>query len=43
MVPQNERESIGCSATLIIPEPEQSKTVVVNTLASQHSRCLGGC
>jgi len=38
MVPQNQRESIGCSATLTIPELEPSKTVVVNTLASQHSR-----
>jgi len=38
MVPQNQTESIGCSATLTIPELEQSKTVVVNMLASQHSR-----
>jgi len=38
MVQENQRETIGCSATLTIPELEQSKTVVVNTLASQHSQ-----
>src|SRR5215813_7074830 len=38
MVPQKQPESIGCSATLTIPELEQSKAAVLNTLASQHSR-----
>ena len=38
MVPQKQPESIGCSATLTIPELEQSKTVLVNNLVSQHSR-----
>jgi hypothetical protein len=38
MVPLNQPEPIGCSATLTIRELEQSKTDVVNTLASQHSR-----
>jgi hypothetical protein len=31
-------DSVGRSATLIIPELEQSKTAVLNTLASVHSR-----
>jgi site-specific recombinase XerD len=38
MVPQKQPESVGCSATLTIPELEQSKAAVLNTLASQHSR-----
>ena len=35
---KKEPESVGRSATLTIPELEQSKTAVLNTLASQHSR-----
>ena len=31
-------QSVGRSPTLTIPELEQSKTAVLNTLASQHSR-----
>ena len=38
MVPQNQPNSMGHSATLTIPELEQSKTTVLNTLASVHSR-----
>jgi len=38
MVPEKQPESVGCSATLTIPELEQSKAAVLNTLASQHSR-----
>jgi site-specific recombinase XerD len=38
MVPQKQPESVGRSATLTIPELEQSKAAVLNTLASQHSR-----
>src|SRR5258708_18705880 len=38
MPPKKEPESVGRSATLTIPELEQSKTAVLNTLASQHSR-----
>src|SRR5258708_1869304 len=38
MPPKKETESVGRSATLTIPELEQSKTAVLNTLASQHSR-----
>ena len=35
---KHQSESVGLSATLTIPELEQSKAVVLNTLASQHSR-----
>jgi hypothetical protein len=35
---KNQPESIGLSATLTIPELEQSKAAVLNTFASQHSR-----
>ena len=38
MVPQKQPDSVGRSATLTIPELEQSKTAVLNTLASEHSR-----
>jgi hypothetical protein len=38
MPPKEQLESVGLSATLSIPELEQSKTAVLNTLASQHSR-----
>jgi hypothetical protein len=38
MVPQSQSNSVGHSATLTIPELEQSKTVVLNTLTSAHSR-----
>ena len=38
MLPKNQPESVVLSATLTIPELEQSKTAVLNTLASQHSR-----
>ncbi len=38
MSPQEQSNSVGHSATLTIPELEQSKTAVLNTLASQHSR-----
>jgi len=35
---KNQPASVGLSATLTIPELEQSKAAVLNTLASQHSR-----
>ena len=38
MPPKKQPESVGRSATLTIPELEQSKTAVLNTLASEHSR-----
>ena len=38
MLSENQPESVGRSAILIIPELEQSKAAVLNTLASQHSR-----
>jgi hypothetical protein len=38
MPPENRPESLGRSATLAIPELEQSKAAVLNSLASQHSR-----
>jgi hypothetical protein len=38
MPPKKQLKSVGLSATLSIPELEQSKTAVLNTLASQHSR-----
>src|ERR1700736_2431017 len=38
MVPQNQPNSVSPSATATIPELQQSKTAVLNTLASQHSR-----
>jgi integrase len=38
MSKKQHRESVRRSATLTIPEPEQSKAAVLNTLASQHSR-----
>jgi hypothetical protein len=36
--PKNQPESVGRSATLTIPDLEQSKAAVLNSLASQHSR-----
>jgi hypothetical protein len=38
MSPKTKPESITRPATITIPELEQSKTAVLNTLASQHSR-----
>jgi hypothetical protein len=38
MVPQKQPNSVSPSATATIPELQQSKTAVLNTLASQHSR-----
>jgi site-specific recombinase XerD len=38
MPPTKQAESVGGSATLSIPELEQSNTAVLYTLASQHSR-----
>jgi hypothetical protein len=38
MVPQKQLNSAGHSVTQSIPELEQSKTAVLNTLASIHSR-----
>ena len=38
MVPQEQPNSVGPSPTATIPELQQSKTAVLNTLASQHSR-----
>ena len=38
MVPQKQPISVSRSATLTIPELQQSKTAVLNTLASVHSR-----
>jgi hypothetical protein len=39
MSPQKQpRKSAGCSATLTVPELEQSKLTVLNTLPSAHSR-----
>jgi site-specific recombinase XerC len=38
MPSENQPESVGRSATLTIPELEQSKAAVLNSLASQHSR-----
>ena len=38
MVPQKQPNSEGRSATLTIPELQQSKTAVLNTLASVHSK-----
>jgi len=38
MFPQTESNPVGLSATFTIPELQQSKTVVLNTLASKHSR-----
>ena len=38
MVPQKQPNFAGHSVTLSIPELEQSKTSVLNTLASMHSR-----
>jgi site-specific recombinase XerD len=37
MLSENQSESVGRSASLTIPELEQSKTAVLNSLASQHS------
>src|SRR5208282_831754 len=37
MFSENQPESVGRSATLTIPELEQSKAAVLNTLASKHS------
>src|SRR5271163_4414420 len=39
MSPQKQpRKSANCSASLTVPELDQSKTIVLNTLASAHSR-----
>jgi hypothetical protein len=38
MVPQKQLGSVSPSVTVTIPELEQSKTTVLNTLASEHSR-----
>ena len=38
MSPKNQTQPVDHSATLSIPELEQSKAAVLNTLASQHSR-----
>src|ERR1700693_3480428 len=38
MVPQKHSDSVARSATLTIPELEQSEAAVLNTLASVHSR-----
>jgi integrase len=38
MSPQEQSSTVGHSASLTIPELEQSKTAVLNTLASEHSR-----
>jgi site-specific recombinase XerD len=39
MSPQKQpRKSVSCSASLTVPELEQSKTTVLNMLASAHSR-----
>jgi hypothetical protein len=38
MPTKNQPDSVGLSAILTIPELEQSKAAVLNTLASQHSR-----
>ena len=38
MPPKKQPESVSLSATATIPELQQSKTAVLNTLASQHSR-----
>jgi hypothetical protein len=38
MSKKQQRKCVSCSATLTIPELEQSKAVVLNTLASAHSR-----
>jgi len=38
MLSENQPEPVGRSAILTIPELEQSKAAVLNTLASQHSR-----
>ncbi len=38
MVQQNQLGSVSVSATSTIPELQQSKTAVLNTLASRHSR-----
>jgi hypothetical protein len=39
MLPKKEpRKSANCSASLTVPELDQSKTTVLSTLASAHSR-----
>ena len=38
MVPQTQPNPVGLPPTATIPELQQSKTAVLNTLASQHSR-----
>jgi hypothetical protein len=38
MSPQTESNPVGLSTTATIPELQQSKTAVLNTLASKHSR-----
>jgi len=38
MFPQTKSNPVGLSATATIPELQQSKTAVLNTLASKHSR-----
>src|SRR3984893_1429443 len=43
MVPQKQPISVSRSATLTIPELQQSKTAVLNTLSSVHSRRSYAC
>jgi len=43
MVPQKQPNSVGLSATATIPELQQSKTAVLNTLSSVHSRRSYAC
>jgi hypothetical protein len=38
MLTQKQPNSVSLSATATIPELQQSKTAMLNTLASQHSR-----
>jgi site-specific recombinase XerC len=38
MIPQEQHDSVGLSANATIPELQQSKIAVLNTLASKHSR-----
>ena len=38
MFPQTKSNPVGLSANATIPELQQSKTAVLNTLASKHSR-----
>ena len=38
MSPKGHSKSTACPATVTVPELEQSKTAVLNTLAYEHSR-----